>query len=78
ANDGSAQTDSVWPLPQFRFEVRLGEADPVSFAEVSGLDAETDVIEYRDGDSKAFSSIKMPGLPKHGNVTMKRGLFHSN
>ncbi|WP_298469340.1 phage tail protein [uncultured Erythrobacter sp.] len=75
ADDGSAQTGSVWPLPKFHFEVRFGDADPVPFQELSGLDAESEVIEYRHGNSPAFSPINMPGLKKSGIVTMKRGLF---
>jgi phage tail-like protein len=50
----------------------------MSFQEVSGLDTETQVIEYRHGDSKNFSTIKMPGIKKYGNVTMKKGVFKSD
>jgi phage tail-like protein len=39
------------------------------------MDVETQVIEYRQGNSKLFSPIKMPGIAKFGNVTMKRGIF---
>lgn len=46
-----------------------------SFQEVSGLETETQVIEYRHGDSKQFSTIKMPGIAKTGNVTVKKGVF---
>lgn len=67
--------DDIWPLPKFRFSVRLGEDMSVSFAEVSGLDTETQVIEYRHGDSPVFSPIKMPGLAKVGNVTLRKGIF---
>lgn len=75
SNDGSAQ-DAVWPMPEFRFDVDLGdELKSIAFQEVSGLDIETQSIEYRSGDSKQFSAIKMPGIAKYGNVTMKRGVF---
>ncbi|MFD2453329.1 phage tail protein [Ideonella paludis] len=47
----------------------------MSFAEVSGLDVDVQSIEYRHGDSPVFSAIKMPGLKRVGNVTMKRGVF---
>ncbi len=47
------------------------------FAEVIGLNSETQVIEYRHSNSPAFSSIKMPGISKMGNVTLKRGIFKS-
>ena len=48
------------------------------FQEVSGLETETQVIEYRHGNSPQFSTIKMPGLKKHGNITMKKGIFKSD
>ncbi|HWZ22413.1 MAG TPA: phage tail protein [Cytophagaceae bacterium] len=76
ADDGSAQSQSVWPLPKFYFTVTLGSQDSsVSFQEVSGLETETQIIEYRHGDSKQFSTIKMPGIAKVGNVTLKKGIF---
>ena len=48
------------------------------FQEVSGLDVESSPVEYRHGDSPAFSAIKMPGMKKYGNVTMKKGVFKSD
>ena len=47
----------------------------MSFQEVSGLDIQSEEIKYRAGDSKQFSVIKMPGLKKFGNVTMKKGVY---
>lgn len=74
-SDGSAQ-GNVWPLPKFYFKVDLGSQDnTASFQEVSGLDTETQPIEYRHSDSKQFSTIKMPGIVKTGNVTFKKGIF---
>lgn len=73
--DGTAQ-NPTWPLPKFRFSVDFGtEMLNVAFQEVSGLESETQVIEYRDSNSPAFSTVQMPGLVKYGNVTMKRGIF---
>lgn len=66
--------DSVWPLPKFYFQVKIG-SDEIAFQEVSGLDIEAQIIEYRHGNSKAFSTIKMPGIKKSGNVTLKKGVF---
>ena len=75
ADDGSAQ-GATWPMPKFRFEVDLGtELKGVGFQEVSGMDVENQVIEYRKSNSPLFSTEKMPGLVKYGNVTMKRGIF---
>jgi len=77
ADDGSAQSTSVWPLPKFHFEVKW-DSNVMSFQEVSGLDAEAQIIEYRHGDSPIFSTIKMPGIKKFGNITMKKGVFKSD
>ena len=73
ADDGSKQ-GSNWPLPKFYFQVKW-DSEEVAFQEVSGLDTEAQIIEYRHGNSKEFSTIKMPGLKKFGNVTMKKGVF---
>ncbi len=72
--DGSVQ-DNIWPLPKFYFSVKWGSDTAVNFQEVTGLETETQIIEYRHGNSKTFSPIKMPGLAKVGNVTMKKGIF---
>jgi phage tail-like protein len=77
ADDGSAQSTSVWPIPKFRFEVKWDSA-VMSFQEVSGLDVEAQPIEYRAGDSATFSVVKMPGIKKFSNVTMKKGVFKSD
>ena len=75
ADDGSKE-GSTWPMPKFRFEVDLGtELTGVAFQEVSGMDVENQIIEYRASGSPLFSTEKMPGLAKYGNVTMKRGVF---
>ncbi len=76
-DDGKTQSTTVWPLPKFSFLVKWGDQQ-ISFREVSGLNIETTPIEYRSGDSKEFSVVKMPGLVKSGNVTMKKGVFKSD
>lgn len=77
ADDGSAQSTTVWPIPKFYFQVKW-DSQVMSFQEVSGLDVEAQPIEYRHGDSPVFSTIKMPGIKKSGNVTMKKGVFKSD
>jgi phage tail-like protein len=66
-----------YPLPKFHFQVEWGGAR-IGFTEISGLDVETEMIEYRQGDSREYSKQKMPGLHKFPNVTMKRGVFKSD
>ena len=77
ADDGSAQSASVWPIPKFHFQVKW-DSEVMSFQEVSGMDIEAQPIEYRHGDSPEFSTIKMPGIKKSSNVTMKKGVFKSD
>lgn len=74
ADDGSKQSATDWPLPKFHFQVKI-DGNEMHFQEVSGLDMEAQVIEYRAGDSKQFSPLKMPGLKKYTDVTMKKGIF---
>ena len=71
---GEAQSPDIWPLPKFHFLVK-GDDKQISFQEVSGLDAQSEEIKYRSGDSAIFSPVKMPGLVKYSNVTMKKGIF---
>jgi len=74
-NEGSSQ-ENFWPTPKFYFSVKFGSQDnAVSFQEVSGLETETQIIEYRHGNSPRFSTIKMPGIVKTGNVILKKGVF---
>ena len=78
ADDGSKKStsDQNWPISKFYFTVDFGGAmKNTSFQEISGLDIESQPIEYRAGDSSVFSTIKMPGITKSGNVTFKKGVF---
>lgn len=68
------QSGSTWPLPKFEFRVNLGNIE-LNFQEVSGLINESNVIEYRSGNSPVFSTVKMPGIQKFSNVTLKKGIF---
>ena len=74
AGTGGEQ-DQFWPLPKFYFSVDIGDFTDLPFQEVSGLDVETEIIEYRHGNSPNHGTIKMPGLVKHGDITLKKGVF---
>ena len=69
------------PYVQFNFLVDLGDGNTdgpeAGFAEVSGLSMEIELIEYRNGNSRENQAMKLPGLAKVGNVTLKRGLIGS-
>lgn len=66
-----------YPLPKFHYVVQWG-GSRVGFTEVTGLTVENEVIEYREGSSPEYSKIKMPGMQKFGNITLKRGTFQSD
>lgn len=77
AEDGAAQSASTqaWPLPSFYFKVSVTDVGDISCSEVSGLETEYDMIEYRAGDSPVFTKQKMPGMRKTSDVTLKKGVF---
>lgn len=63
-----------YPIVKFHFQVEWG-GTKIGFTEVSGLDVETEVVEYRQGASPEYSKQKMPGMQKYSNITLKRGTF---
>lgn len=63
-----------YPLPKFHFSVDWG-GETGTFTEVSGLDVETEIIEYRDGANRSYSKQKIPGMQKYANVVLKRGVM---
>jgi phage tail-like protein len=66
-----------YPLPKFHFSVEWG-GTRIGFTEVTGLEMTNDVIEYREGSSPAYHTIKMPGLQRTSNIILKRGMFASD
>ena len=68
---------TTYPLVKFHFQVDWG-GTKIGFTEVSGLDVETEIVEYRNGASPEYSKIKMPGMQKFSNITLKRGTFKSD
>jgi phage tail-like protein len=73
------QNAELWPVAKFYFEVEFdGDLGSISFQEVSGLDHETEVIEYRHGDSPEFSKKKRAGMVKWPNIVMKKGIFEED
>ncbi|MEZ5777133.1 MAG: phage tail protein [Paracoccaceae bacterium] len=66
------------PVGNYNFIVEIDGVGNGAFSEVSGLDSETEVIEYRAGNDVNPSVRKIPGLHKFGDVTLKRGITGSN
>lgn len=65
------------PLTKMNFIVTADKAT-AAFSEVSGVEASVDVIEFRQGNSNSLAPMKLPGLVKHGNVTLKYGCTLNN
>ena len=63
-----------YPLTKMNFLVTVSDVTGIAaFTEVSGVEGSVDVIEFRQGNSNSLAPIKIPGLVKHGNVTLKNG-----
>ena len=67
---------ATYPYGEFRYKVEIDGIDACSFSEVTGFDASIDVMEYREGDM-VQTPMKIPGLKKYGNITLKKGLADS-
>jgi phage tail-like protein len=67
------------PYSAFNFLVALGDGSEAEvtggFSEVSGLNAEVTVAEYRNGNVPVNYVTKIPGIHKAGDVTLKRGVI---
>jgi len=69
------------PYVQFNFLVDLGTGNTngpeAGFQEISGIGMEVTVSEYRNGNHKENSVMKITGMNKSTDVTMKRGVIGS-
>jgi phage tail-like protein len=65
---------SYYPLTKMNFLVTVSQiAGTAAFSEVTGVESSVDVIEFRQGNSGSLAPVKIPGLVKHGNVTLRMG-----
>jgi len=64
------------PYAAFNFIVEIDNVTVAGFSECSGVNTETDAIEYRTGNLD-ITVTKLPGLKKFGNITLKRGFTAS-
>jgi phage tail-like protein len=69
------------PYMQFNFLVDLGDGNSdgpqAGFQETSGIGTEVVVTEYRNGNARENSVIKLTGLNRVADVTLKRGIIGS-
>ena len=67
------------PYAAFNFTVTHDKVTIGAFMEVSGLDSENAIIEYREGADQQGATAgnfvrKQPGLERYPNVTLRRGI----
>ncbi len=60
-----------YPLTTFHFKVDIGGTE-IACSDVTGLNYEHEVLEYRDGTDKTYTKLKLPGLKKFPNITLKK------
>jgi phage tail-like protein len=69
------------PYGGFNFLVDLGtgetEGPEAGFEECTGLGMEVAVMEYRDGNDKENHVLKLTGLTRVSDVTLRRGIIGS-
>jgi phage tail-like protein len=63
-------------IGQFNFKVEVEGVTVGAFRNVEGLDSETEVVEYQDGDDIILR--KRPGRTKYSNLTFKRGYVNTD
>ena len=61
------------PYRGFNFVVEIDGIPRGAFSEVSGLTAEGDSVDYREGTDVQSSVRKLIGMRKYTNVMLKRG-----
>ena len=59
----------------FNFKVEIEGVTQGAFRNVEGLDSETEIVEFQDGDDIILR--KRPGRTKYSNVTLKRGYINN-
>lgn len=64
----------AYPLPKYRYRVEIEGIGVAGFSEVTGYEASMEATEYREGNMKAPTPIKLAGIRKYGNITLKWGV----
>ena len=68
-----ATADRRDPFRSFNFQLEIDGVPLGAFSETSGLTAEGDAVDYREGTDKQSNVRKLVGLRKYTNLTLKRG-----
>jgi len=65
------------PMLSHRFAVEISGIQQALFTECTGLQATTDVFEYKEGGANGFTH-KLPGRTSFSNITLKWGTAASS
>jgi phage tail-like protein len=66
------------PFRGFNFQVDIDGIGSGSFSEVSGLTADGDAVDYREGADPINNVRKLQGLRKFPMIVMKRGYIQND
>jgi phage tail-like protein len=70
-----AETNTLKPLTTFSFHVELDGVDIGAFKECSGVDSETEIVEYKETTKEGKLIIrKLPGAMKWADITLKKSI----
>lgn len=67
------KANTEWPVAKYHFRVKIKTLE-YSFQEVTGLQVESPIIEYRVGGQE-LHTMKLTGLTKTSNLILKKGIF---
>ena len=74
-----AQTAArIDPLPRLQLPRRNRQQTLASFSEVSGLTADGDMVEYREGTDGANTCASRRACARFANITLKAGVHHEH
>ncbi len=65
--------ERIDPFRAYNFRVEIDGLTVASFSEVSGLTADGDTVDYREGTDLRNTVRKLVGLRKYSNIVCKRG-----
>jgi len=66
------------PFRAYNFSIEIDGIARGAFSEASGLTAEGDSVDYREGTDLQQNVRKLVGLRKYANLTLKRGYTPDN
>jgi phage tail-like protein len=65
------------PFPSFNFTLEIGSVTVGGFSEVTGLQAEAEIQEYREGGLNEYTHKRAGPIKYSSNLVLKRGITDS-